>query len=106
VLPGLLRPSAAWLRGSFSSPAGGFGDTGVLDDIQGSNATFDSAMEPTEAQMPGTLTMPTFHKGGVVPGRKGKEVKIRAKAGEYVIPAPKTKKQKSALDEALVNARK
>lgn len=47
-----------------------------------------------------------FHKGGIVPGKKGKEVSAKLKAGEYVIPAPKTKRQKTILDRVLVNAQR
>jgi hypothetical protein len=101
-----LAGEVGGMAAGFMGPAaggGGIGDFGALDDIQGSNAAFTAGMSPTEAAMPDTLS---FHKGGIVPGRKGKEVRAKVKAGEYVIPAPKTKKQKSALDRALVNARK
>lgn len=45
-----------------------------------------------------------FHKGGIVKGKKGADVHVIAKEGEYIIPAPKTRKQKSLLDRALANA--
>jgi hypothetical protein len=46
----------------------------------------------------------SYHKGGVVRGKKGTEVTAKLLAGEYVIPAPKNRKQKSLLDRALANA--
>lgn len=46
----------------------------------------------------------TFHKGGIVKGKKGADVHVIAQEGEYIIPAPKTRKQKSLLDRALANA--
>ena len=45
-----------------------------------------------------------FHKGGIVPGKKGQEKMAKVEGGEYIIPAPKTRKQKSLLDKALANA--
>jgi hypothetical protein len=45
-----------------------------------------------------------FHKGGVVPGKKGEEKTATLLAGEYVIPAPKTRKRKTMLDKVLANA--
>ena len=46
----------------------------------------------------------SFHKGGIVPGKKGQEKMAKVEGGEYIIPAPKTRKQKSLLDKALANA--
>jgi hypothetical protein len=46
----------------------------------------------------------SFHKGGVVPGKKGQEVHLVARAGEYIIPEPKTAKRKSMLDKVLASA--
>lgn len=45
-----------------------------------------------------------FHKGGVVPGKKGEEVHATLLAGEYVMPIPKTKKRKTMLDKVLATA--
>lgn len=95
---------AGLIPGGSGATSGGISTPG-LDNIQGSNALTVGQMTPTEAPA-GTLGPEQFHKGGVVKGRKGQEVRIRAKAGEYVIPAPKTKKQKTLLDRALVNARR
>jgi hypothetical protein len=46
----------------------------------------------------------SFHKGGVVRGKKGEEKIAKVEAGEYIIPAPKNRKQKSMLDRILSNA--
>jgi hypothetical protein len=45
-----------------------------------------------------------FHKGGVVKGKKGTEVKAKVLAGETILPVPKTKKQKTLFDRVLANA--
>jgi hypothetical protein len=48
---------------------------------------------------------PKMHKGGTVPGKKGEEVPIIAKAGEKVIPADKTEGRSSEYRKVFIARR-
>lgn len=77
---------------TFEGIAGGLANLGTA--VTG----FSKALNPTGGQGG------SYHKGGIVRGKRGKEVSAKLMPGEYVIPEPKTKKQKSLLDRALANA--
>ena len=46
-------------------------------------------------------SLPKMHKGGIVPGEKGEEVPIMAKAGEKVIPAGRSSEYRQVYHKRL-----
>ena len=83
---------------------GGSAPLSTLTNMQAQNASQTAQMAPTEAPMATSLGPEQFHKGGVVRGKKGKEVHAKVLAGETILPIPKNKKQKTLFNRVLANA--
>ena len=83
---------------------GGSAPLSTLTNMQAQNASQTAQMAPTEAPLPTSLGPEQFHKGGVVRGKKGKEVHAKVLAGETILPIPKNKKQKTLFNRVLANA--
>ena len=75
-----------------------------LGSLGGAAEGFSKAFFPGGQQQQQQQQQQQYHKGGVVLGKKGEEVPATLLAGEYVIPAPKTRKRKTMLDKVLANA--
>lgn len=81
---GAIEVSNSFARWWNNLKIGGFEIDGY--DIRGPGPNIPGFTVP-EAHLP---RLPTFHQGGVVPGRFGEEVLAVLKAGERVIPARST----------------
>jgi hypothetical protein len=95
---------ATQIAGAGAGFAGMGGGGSPLSGMQASNAAMTAQISPTEAPMATSLGPEQFHKGGVVRGKKGKEVHAKVLAGETILPIPKNKKQKTLFNRVLANA--
>ena len=96
---------AAGKVAGFGAGFAGMGGGGMASNAQMGQVAV--ASQPASNFSPagfGLVAPGKFHKGGKIPGKKGKEVHIRALAGETVLPIPKTRKQKTLFDRVLANA--